>query len=762
MNFPSLPRRALAPAALALACALACSPAGASGGDGYFENPYVPANRVAGPELPAYAAGQLGVVQADYWRAYLVLAWRALHGQTLSATELPALNLQGWRVGQPSGGYDQAWNDEANGVAVWLAARAPLAGSPANKPGVMRDTVQYASYLNCPADAFRTAAKTLAQRQQRGNAAATAAWLAQQDAVFANCAPPRPPGSPWGTPVPVMLPPALPAAAPAWLVQDHAYQSAAALFYAGDYLAARRGFQAISRDAASPWQALGAYLAARALLRQATLMPPPPQASGPLAPDALPLLRQARAELLALAPGYAPAAALIGWVDARLRPAERSAELAQAVATGPVNTAVAQTWSDYLLLLDSLSAQALVDAPTPMTAWIGAMQASATPATEPLAAAARRSALTRWRTGHDPAWLLPLLAGASRLADLDPAVLVAARAVPAGSPAWQTLHWHLARLDLSDAPQVADAQVSAALAGAGGPLSAVSRNQWRRLQLLSARSLDGFLAAAPRELAEPAQVRAVPIPDEGQPGNSSAAGSQAGVDDDFLHRLYRDLPLDLLVQVQQHPRLPAEQKRPLAEVIWTRAVLGEDWATALPLTATLASGRETTRQLFARFQAATTADARRDAALLILVNLPELSPGAITAAGETQFWGCATPDGHPADTLGASSPQFLSAPQRQQASAQNQRWLALPVRSAWLAPALLRWAKAHPADPEAPKALHFLVASTRMECPYTAVPAIPPGPASINYSREAFQLLHQQWPRSEWAIRTKYWYGARD
>jgi hypothetical protein len=315
--------------ALALACLLNPSGARASGGDGDFENPYVPATRVALPELPAYAAGQLGVVQPSYWRVYGVLAWRGLHGQGLSATALTALNLQGWRVGQHAGGYDQAWNDEANGVAGWLAARAPLADPPAPKPGVMRDTLQYASYLNCPADAFRTAAMTLAQRQQRGDAAATRAWLAQQDAVFANCAPPRPPGAAWGAAVPVRLPPPLPASAPAWLVHDHAYQSAAALFYAGDYAAARRRFQAISHDPASPWQPLGAYLAARALLRQATLMPLPPQASGPLAPDALPLLQQTRGELVALAPTYPPAATLVGWVDARVRPAQRSAELAQ-------------------------------------------------------------------------------------------------------------------------------------------------------------------------------------------------------------------------------------------------------------------------------------------------------------------------------------------------------------------------------------------------------------------------------------------------
>lgn len=404
----------------------------------------------------------------------------------------------------------------------------------------------------------------------------------------------------------------------------------------------------------------------------------------------------------------------------------------------------------------------MVDAPVELTAWLGALQAAGTPGTEPLAMAARRSAQRHWSAGHDPAWLLPLLAGAGRRSDLAPAVLAAAQAVAAPSPAWHTLQWHLARLDLADQPAQADARVKAALAGAGGPLSPVTRNQWRRLQLVSAPSLDGFLAAAGRALAEPGQARTVPIPDEGPPAPLGAEASPDGVDDDFLRRLYRDLPLDLLVQAQQHPHLPATQQRPLAEVIWTRAVLTEDWATALPLTPVLAKGRDSTRHLFERFQSAATPVARREAALLILVNLPELSPGAFTAAGEPMFWGCAAPDGHPADALAGLPPQFLTPAQRQQAAAQNQRWRGLPVRSRWLAPPLLRWAQAHRGDPEAPKALHFLVASTRLECPGGDAAVEAGQRAAGNPSRQAFELLHRLWPGSDWAVRTKYWYGKPD
>jgi hypothetical protein len=67
---------------------------------------------------------------------------------------------------------------------------------------------------------------------------------------------------------------------------------------------------------------------------------------------------------------------------------------------------------------------------------------------------------------------------------------------------------------------------------------------------------------------------------------------------------------------------------------------------------------------------------------------------------------------------------------------------------------LLPWAATRPADPEAPKALHFLVASTRLECGYTPEPK----PGAPNISKEAYTLLHKLWPSSEWAAKTKYWY----
>jgi hypothetical protein len=65
----------------------------------------------------------------------------------------------------------------------------------------------------------------------------------------------------------------------------------------------------------------------------------------------------------------------------------------------------------------------------------------------------------------------------------------------------------------------------------------------------------------------------------------------------------------------------------------------------------------------------------------------------------------------------------------------------------YLAAQIVAWAGNHPADPRAAEALHLAVRAVRYDC------GGKPGA-----SKEAFQLLHRQYPNSEWARKTKYWY----
>jgi hypothetical protein len=723
----------------------------ASGDDGIDENIFAPEHYVPEAELQEYAAGRLGIVVPSYWRIYHVLAYRALTGHPLSKAELAALKVQGFTVGEYVGSWQNA-GEEANGVGNWKKARAAVKGALQVEIGTAADVGEFSSILNCPADAFDRAAKTLAQRLASGGQQLAAAWLAGQDAVFANCSPPIDQSQRRAAPVvrPLVLPPALSPKAPAWLQKDAAYQRAAAHFYSGRYADARTQFLAIAGDAASPWQPLGKYLAARSLIRSATAVPGERETGADQRVYKEKLV-QARAELASIAPAYAPARAMISWIDIRARPDERRRELSAALAADPIGPASTQMMTDYLFLMDQLDeGHKLAAASDPVSAWIGAMQAGADDpyAEEPgKQAQARRSAALdaariQWDLRHETVWLVALLTNA-RAEDLRPAERKAAAAVKADSPAWVSLQYHLARVAIAEGRvKQADSAVSALLKNT----SAVSvRNRLLRMKMVTAPTAEAALAAAPRI---PTGEAGTPIPDEGM---AKAAAPQ--FDGDLRAHLERHIPLAMLMKLR--PALPVSQRPATADMIWTRAVLLGEHDIATAITDDVSASRDTTRHLYERYKKATTPEAKRDAALLVLANAPELVPyvskeNASYANGS--YWSCYGPNDGP-DGMDKLSPAFLSDAEREQVAKEGAQLRKLPRRSSYLIPLMIEWAKKNKADPEAPKALHFLIASTRNECGTGAELENAP-----HYSKLAFEFLHRQFPKSEWTARTRYYY----
>jgi hypothetical protein len=621
--------------------------------------------------------------------------------------------------------------------------------------------------LSCPPDAFSTATRTLQARVEAHGTAAAKPWLDAQDAVFANCgfSPVPLPGMP--TPPKGMMPPPLGADAPAWLAKDHAYQTAAALFYSRQYDEAREGFLAIAEDAASPWQPLGRYLASRSLLRKASMSMQDQEGPWVMSDDARRLMAQARGELKSQASTHPAAAALLTWEDARLRPDERLHELARAVPAVTFDTdAQVVMLNDYLRLLDRVQPEAaMMKAQEPLTAWIGLMQATAARPYGEAPDAAQRAqvqalARERWNKDRDIAWLLPLLLQAQRGQDLQDDERQALQALTSTSPAWHTVQWHLARLTLLEGDtQRADIVIDAALAGPD--ITPTTRNRWKQLKLISAPSVSSLLLASTRTQSD--GPKPPPIPDESRAASTATGTVDELVDNDFAQRVYRSLPLALLGTLHEQSEFPATQKTAHIETTFARAIALRDWAVADALAGAVAASRATTRHLYARYLDAATPQAKRLAAALIIVNAPELNPMPTTAAGMPRYWGCGAGEvplpglaagGLTPGTLFDVPPHFLSAEQRELLQREHTVLDSLPIRSRWIADELLPWAAGKPDDPEAPKALHFLVAGTRLEC--TNAESRKPG--ERNPSREAFQLLHKHWPRSEWAAKTKYWF----
>lgn len=729
----------------------------ASGGDGLMANRFASEYQVAPAFLQHYAAGNLGVVPGSYWRVFHYLAYQAAKGKPLTPPQLAALELNEWRIGKGSS-WDYAYEADLNGSGGWLKERAAYAkqwGLPLDiKLDVMGET-DNASYVNCHSDAFKQASVTLKARAALGAGGKSdvwhKVWLQGQDAVFANC---QEPPHEYGKPLPkrvTQLPPAPAASAPEWLKADHAYQVGAAHFYARNFEQARQQFQAVAQEAKSPWKHLGAYLAARCLIRSATLDDEGKGAARTAR------LQQARQELEVLAPTFAPARQLLPLVEARIDPLARIAALARQLDSEPFGAETPRLLSDYLVLMDKQPRHALLAAREPMTAWIASMQANV-PADvydDPLSPELREQRKLgldglrqRWLKAAggaaDPVWLAPLVSLAAP-GELSEAERKAAQAVPAKHPLYQTVQYHLARLALAEKQGAqADKDIDRLLATYGKTMSVATHNRFLGLKMASAGTLDEFVVAAQRK------------PDGIEHGEAIDAKAQQGdTDEDFALAVFRYLPLAELKALQVHPRLPSRWKAPLQETMLARALILNDEATALSLMEALAKGRKTTEHLYARYRNAQPGEERKLAGALLLVNTPELNPKVVDAFGASREWGCgygAKKDEAPPP---AQPPRYLGAEQLAAAAREQQALLKLPLRSEFMAPPLLAWAKAKPADDEAPKALHFLVASTRMECPY-GTDKEEKDQLRARYSKEAFTLLHKHWPGSKWAKATKY------
>lgn len=724
----------------------------ASGGDGFSENSFTPEYHVPTFELTTFANDNMRISVPSYWRVYQYISYRALTGHALTKNELDTLQINGWQVGMATDAIRYGHAAEEQAAANWVASRKAITGTDI-QIGVETDAGDYNYFLNCHKDAFERASLTLSQRVAQGGQQWARVWLANQDAVFANCSPDLPNDKhPQHLERPLVVPPALPAKAPDWLVRDHAYQTASALFYAGRYDQARAQFLAIAKDKASPWQSLGAYLAARCLIRKATVqIDNPMDANNDVAArDAA--LNSARNELSALASQYAPAKNLMGWIDVRLRPDARRVELSELLSKADIHQDSVPLLNDYLLLLDQIEGEKMLNASDDMSAWIANMQASAEgPYTnieseehQKIRATALVLARAHWKKKPETHWLLAILTNA-KISELTPEELKLAAAIKDTSPAFGSLQYALAKGKLmQDKAAEADLMISAMLKR---PLTASVRNRWLRLKMVSAKTADEFFSAGPRVTVYDGIE--IPPTNEGKVDTATAP-----YDEDFKQHLRSHFSLAALKQYL--PKIPIKFHPWVKEMIWTRAVLMDDYATADAYTDDLMIGRDTTRHLYQAFKKAKTPAAKHDAALLILANTPELVPQVAQLSNDivrgSYYWNCEFQIAS-IDHIENKSPAFLSAEVRNQAAKELEILRDLPKRSSFLIPQVIEWADAHKNNPEAPKALHFLVASTRNEC--TSGKELRD---SRNYSKEAFQYLHRQYPRSEWTALTKYYY----
>jgi len=468
------------------------------------------------PDLPLanYAAGDLSVVQSSYARSYLVVAYRYLSGGTFTSSEQKQiLDLWAHRLGR-----EKEWlgKEEAYAPVRWLEKRSKIAAKKYPDyidertgpfPNWAPNSYEYSEFENCSDDAFLTAAHTLQARAKNfgPQSVPVQAWLDAQDAVFHNCGGPDPASkNPY-------LPPESAKSLPPLLLADREYQIAAAYFYARNWDEAEKRFIRISEDQTSPWKRIAAIVAVRCRLRKDLLGEADPKTAAQELADADARLLKLEADpaMRELRPAIWR---MRGYVEFRLNPPKRFADLARTIEKGANKMNLRQDLDDYTQLLDRI----IVDYPlgdqdyvspgkipklfdktsqvrkySAMTDWILTYQASGD--------AAAAHALAKWKKSHSAAWFVAALSKAHQnSADLAE-LLDSAERTPVASSAYLTASFHRARLLAEMGKEDQARQVTdSVLQLAPEHLPASARNLFLTLRMKLARNLDEFLEFAPR------------------------------------------------------------------------------------------------------------------------------------------------------------------------------------------------------------------------------------------------------------------------
>ena len=570
--------------------------------------------------LSDYARGQIGVIQPGYARSYLYVAYRYLNNAPFRAEEQKALT--------------QLWDERLNNtmalgeddwVKAWLDARQKVAGLPASpKIDVFRSREkpnEYETYLNCPKDSFDTAISTLNGQIKKfgADSQAVKTWIEGQDQVFANCSEGQ------------HIPAALSAGGDPSEQADRTYQIAAANFYAAKFDEAQQGFSSIASDASSPWKNVAPYLLARVFLRKASLGAEETKKQSLTAAET-----QLKTVLddKKLAGVHGAAARLLDLVRLRLHPAERRKELAHTLVSKGANSHLKQDLWDYTMLLDG-----------PLESDGPAKEATAKEelSSDDLSDGSRHSgyfdlehAISRWQAQHSPAWLVAAL---SKVDGKEPKVTEFIREalnVKPTSAAFATSRFHAVRLLIDTGKSTeARALLDQLLKSNRAQFDLSSLNLLISQRMMLATSLADFLGHAPRipaALSWNDDGRETPTEAGDVADENKALIGKPLFDVDAARVLNSQMPLTVLKEAVMSPSLPTNLRRDLAQAVWVRAVLLNDFATADELVPTL---KTLVPALTAGLDdyAKTTNENKKFSALYTWLKYPGIEPGVDIGIG---------------------------------------------------------------------------------------------------------------------------------
>jgi hypothetical protein len=737
-------------AALTGALAIACGPTFPKTVFSYRRHPDFPRS--------AYLAGDLGVIKPSYARSYLVLAYRYLAGRPLSAVERE--QVRDYWKDRESGDWDKTatiWMDRWERTRSRVPGGSAPARSAVGNGRYAFDQIRSSFYMNCAEDAYRTAYRTLVSRGTRFGFASKAvrSWRDAQDAVFADCE--------GGSKIPA----AADASLPQEIRFDREYQIAAAHLYARDYVRAEAGFRAIAATPDSQWHVIAAYLVARTMARAGD-----PKADA--AAEAV--LADAK-----LAPVHGMTRVLLQRMIRKGRDPNYLQSLARDLASGRQQSSFREELWDYTAAYDNLigydqweqltpaEKQAKIDKTAfshdDMSDWIFQFQSRD--------ARAEDYALERWRQTRSLPWLVAALQHSEQpQAEL----MEAAAKIAPGDPGYAMVNFHRLRLRINAGDKVAARDELDQMLLRPMPKSAV--NQFRGLRMRTAPDMAGFLGFAVRQ-----PVMLTTDWDEGEvapttnPAPNPRLTGQLLLDRDSIKILNERTPLRMLRDAALADEMPSYSRRDLTLAAFTRAVLLDRDQEGLALAAKLSDIGADREHYLARYRESEVGNERRFAGIFYLLHHPEARPYIASGAGRLgrpntidpyrDNWWCpvdvevelnarsslSETEEPLAKRADADSPAwsaaFLSEADRQEAKAELEKMAATHSGPDYLIEQTLAYAKAHPADPRMPEALHYALRSQRYGCVRAE---------TAKLAETAWRYLWRKYPRSPWTKKSNYWF----
>lgn len=389
-------------------------------------------------------------------------------------------------------------------------------------------------------------------------------------------------------------------------------------------------------------------------------------------------------------------------------------------------------------------------------------------------------ALDKLRTTGTDIWLMTAISKAhAGSPDLDN-LIDKAQKIPTDSPAFATVFYHLARLQIelgkpAEAKALLDQLIDSPI---DFPTS--TRNQFLKLRMPLSATLDEFLLSALRtpyafdfdgqigsldeELAErKTWWSPEAFPDQSQDEYNKSLeeqftryrtfASERTFDDDSIEIFNRYFPTDLIVKAQRSTVVPNHLAQRLAIASWTRAALLDNDAAAKQAATEIIRRVPEMKGALDEYLKATTPVARKRAAIFTMLRNPILTPvveigfDADNVADEwdANNWWCSwtfnTENEEPSSI--PAPPKFVTAAQIAAAKSERSRLMNVGDAPEYFSKQVLEWARLAPTDKRLPEALYLAWKSNGWN-KY--------GCGSGPEAQEPIaRVLRMKFPNSEWA-----------